>query len=134
MQRNQDAMATDQLARAIPREVRDFADRSVEQAKRAFGGFMGAVTEAMQSEPAVAPASSLNLSRLAVDFAQRNVQGAFDLARDMVHATSQVLELQRQFLETQMRALKNQMRTLGPAPAADEAKAGEGKAGEGKAD
>ena len=130
MQRNQDAMATDQLARAIPREVRDFADRSVEQAKRAFGGFMGAVTEAMQSEPAVAPASSLNLSRLAVDFAQRNVQGAFDLARDMVHATdfSQVLELQRQFLETQMRALKNQMRTLGPAPAADEAKAGEGKA------
>jgi len=71
-----------------------------------------------------------------VDFAQRNVQGAFDLARDMVHATdfSQVLELQRQFLETQMRALKNQMRTLGPAPAADEAKAGEGKAGEGKAD
>jgi len=91
---------------------------------------MGAVTEAMRSEPAVAPASSLNLSRLAVDFAQRNVQGAFDLARDMLHATdfSQVLELQRQFLETQMRALKNQMRTLGPAPAADEAKTGEGKA------
>jgi hypothetical protein len=123
-------MATDQLARAIPREVRDFADRSVEQAKRAFGGFMGAVTEAMQSEPAVASASSLNLSRLAVDFAQRNVQGAFDLARDMVHARdfSQVLELQRQFLETQMRALKSQMRTLGPAPEAHESKPGEGKA------
>jgi hypothetical protein len=128
-------MATDQLARAVPTEVRDFADRSVEQAKRAFGGFIGAVTEAMQGEaaqPAAAPASSLKLSRLAVAFAQRNVQGAFDLARDMVNAKdlSQVLELQRQFLETQMRALKKQMQTLGQAPAAEGAKAAERKANE----
>jgi hypothetical protein len=109
------------LVRDIPHEVRDFADRSVEQAKRAFGGFIGAAAEAMQGEAtqsATLPTASLTLSRLAVDFAQRNVQGAFDLARDMVHARdfSQVLELQRQFLETQMRALKSQMRTLGQSP------------------
>ncbi|MBV9111586.1 MAG: phasin family protein [Hyphomicrobiales bacterium] len=110
-------MATEPLSRAVPNEVRDFADRSVEQARKAFGSFMGVVNAAIESESPTAATSSepaADLSRLALDFAERNVQGAFALAHDMVHATevSQLLELQREFLETQMKALKNQLRTL----------------------
>ncbi|MFI5014507.1 MAG: phasin family protein [Hyphomicrobiales bacterium] len=117
-------MATPQLSRAVPNEVRDFADRSVEQAKKAFGGFIGVVNAAIEGEsprPPETPAAAANLSRLAVGFAERNVQGAFELASSMVRATDleQVLELQREFLETQMKALKDQMRTLGAAVAAD---------------
>src|SRR5580693_165692 len=113
-------MVTDPLGGAVPNEVRDFADRSVEQARKAFDGFMGVVNAAIQSEPAQPaenPASAAELSRLAVGFAGRNVQGAFDLAHSMVHATdlAQMLELQREFLETQMKALRSQMRTLGKA-------------------
>jgi hypothetical protein len=110
-------MATEPLSRAVPNEVRDFADRSVEQAKKAFGSFMGVVNAAIEtgeSNPADSADAAARLSRLALGFAERNVQGAFTLAHDMVHATefSQLLELQREFLETQMKALKAQVRTL----------------------
>jgi len=40
-------MATEPLSRAVPNEVRDFADRSVEQAKKAFGSFVGVVNAAI---------------------------------------------------------------------------------------
>jgi len=124
-------MVTDQLSRAVPNEVRDFADRSVEQAKKAFDGFIGVVNAAIASpgllgaEDFAASASegsaaSAHLSRLAVGFAERNVQGAFELAHNVVHATdlAQVVALQRQFLEAQMKALRSQMRTLGEVPPA----------------
>jgi hypothetical protein len=110
-------MATKPLSRAVPNEVRDFADRSVEQARKAFGSFVVVVNAAMEAEApssADSPDGSARLSRLALGFAERNVQGAFALARDMVHATevSQLLELQREFLETQMQTLKRQMQVL----------------------
>ncbi|MBV9567471.1 MAG: phasin, partial [Hyphomicrobiales bacterium] len=41
-------MATEPLSRAVPNEVRDFADRSVEQARKAFGSFMGVVNAAIE--------------------------------------------------------------------------------------
>ena len=110
-------MATEPLSRAVPNEVRDFADRSFEQAKKALGSFVGVVNAAIESgapSPADSADASARLSRLALGFAERNVQGAFALAHDMVHATevSQLLELQREFLDTQMKALKSQMRML----------------------
>jgi hypothetical protein len=116
-------MVTDPLSRAVPNEVRDFADRSVEQARKAFDGFIGVVNAAIgdpDAEPPANGADVAHLSRLAVDFAERNVQGAFDLAHSMVHATdlAQVLALQREFLEKQMKALKSQMRTLDKASSA----------------
>jgi hypothetical protein len=115
-------MVTDQLSRAVPYEVRDFADRSVEQAKKAFDGFMGVVNAAIDGEspqPTESLVSAANLSRLAVGFAERNVQGALELAHNMLHATdlTQVLELQRDFLESQMKALKSQRRSLEEASA-----------------
>jgi hypothetical protein len=122
-------MVTDELSRAVPYEVRDFAERSMDQAQKAFDGFIGVVNAVIedetpqaaesQGEIAQEPASAANLSRLAVDFAERNVQGAFELARNMMHARdlTQVLELQRDFLEAQMKSLKSQMRSLEKASA-----------------
>ena len=116
-------MVTDPLNRAVPNELRDFADRSVEQARKAFDGFISVVNAAIgdpDAEPPANAADVAHVSRLAVDFAERNVQGAFDLAHSMVHATdlAQVLTLQREFLEKQMKALKSQMRTLDKASSA----------------
>jgi len=137
-------MVTDELSRAVPYEVRDFAERSMDQAQKAFDGFIGVVNaviadeapqpaegqgetaqgemaqgEIAQGDIAQDLASAANLSRLAVGFAERNVQGAFELARNMMHARdlTQVLELQRDFLEAQMKSLKSQMRSLEKASA-----------------
>jgi hypothetical protein len=114
-------MVTDPLSGAVPSELRDFADRSVEQAKKAFDGFIGVVNAAIEGQPAEAEGSAMaaQLSRLAVGFAERNVQGAFEFAHNMVHAAdlAEVLALQREFLETQMKTLKSQMRSLDRASA-----------------
>ena len=137
-------MVTDELSRAVPYEVRDFAERSMDQAQKAFDGCIGVVNAVIEDEapqPAEGQgetaqgemaqgeiaqgdiaqdlASAANLSRLAVGFAERNVQGAFELARNMMHARdlTQVLELQRDFLEVQMKSLKSQMRSLEKASA-----------------
>jgi hypothetical protein len=125
-------MATDTLSRAVPSELRDFADRSVEQARKAFDGFIGVVNAAIRDEDAAPPREAgkvAHLSRLAIGFAERNVQGAFDLAHNMVHATdlAEVLALQREFLETQMKALKSQMRSLHKADEASPDMAGKRK-------
>jgi hypothetical protein len=114
-------MVSDPLSQAVPSELRDFADRSVEQARKAFDGFIWVVNAAIDDqEPRARNCTSpAHLSRLAIDFAERNVQGAFDLAHDVVHATdlTEVLALQREFLARQMKALKTQMRTLEKATA-----------------
>jgi hypothetical protein len=115
-------MDTDPLSEAVPNELRDFADRSVEQARKAFDGFIGVVNAALDGEAARSERSAVSaalLSRLAIGFAERNVQGAFELAHGMVNATDlrELLALQRAFLETQMRALRHQMRSLERASA-----------------
>lgn len=117
-------MVTDPLSRAVPYEVRDFADRSVEQAKKAFDGFIGVVNAAITGElphPADEAASATTASQLAIAFAMHNVQGAFELAQKMVHAKdlSYMLELQRDFLEAQIAALTSQMRSLDRAISAE---------------
>jgi len=116
-------MASDPLSQAVPNELRDFADRSVEQARKAFDGFIGVVNDAIDGqarEASGAPVPVAHLSRLAVGFAERNVLGAFELAHNMVRARdlAQVLELQREFLDVQMKALQSQMRALEGAGAA----------------
>jgi hypothetical protein len=135
IRRNQEwpRMVTDPLSGAVPSELRDFADRSVEQARKAFDGFIGVVNAAIDGQApsrAENAASSELLSRLAIGFAERNVQGAFDFAHDVVHATdlAEVIELQREFLAKQMKALKSQMRSLDKATAASDRAEGGPKA------
>ena len=45
-------MDADPLSGAVPNELRDFADRSVEQARKAFDGFIGVVNAALEGEAA----------------------------------------------------------------------------------
>ena len=74
---------------AVPAEMRDFADRSVQQARKALEGFMGAVknsTGAIEEATSAAPVNvSVGANRV-VALAEKNVTAAFDLAEKLVHA------------------------------------------------
>jgi len=104
----------------IPAEMRDFAERSVAQARKAFEGFMGAVQKStevidMKANPALSGVK--DISSKAVVFAEKNVNSAFDLASKLVHAKdlSEVIALQTEFVKTQMEAIKAQATELGEA-------------------
>ncbi len=100
----------------VPAEMRELAERSVAQARKAFEGFMGAVhktAEQFDSNPAVA--SAKDVSSKAVSFAEANVTSAFDLAEKLVHAKDpqEYLAIQADYLKAQTAALEAQFKELG---------------------
>jgi len=102
----------------IPTEMRDFAERSVAQARKAFEGFMGAINKTQGSAGDVtstAQAGVKDVTGKAISYAEKNVAAAFDLAEKLVHAKDpqEVLTLQGEYLKAQMAALQEQTRELG---------------------
>ena len=104
----------------VPQEMREFAERSVAQARKAFDGFMGAVqksTEGLDSSALSPPAAAREFSDKATTFAQANVNAAFDVAQKLVHAkdVQEVIAIQTEYLKAQMEAIQAQSRELGTA-------------------
>ena len=109
---------TNEFPQQIPPEMREFAGRSVAQARKAFEGFMGAVqktTGAVDTAAFAPPAGVKDVSQKAVAFAEKNVTSAFDLAEKLVHAkdVQEVIALQTEYLKSQMAAIQEQTRELG---------------------
>jgi len=101
----------------IPTEVRDFAEKSVEQARKAFEGFAGAAQKALDT-PGDIPfglSSAKEVSAKALSFAETNVNAAFDLAQKLVHAKDpqEVFKLQSEFVQTQLKTIQEQTKELG---------------------
>jgi phasin len=112
------------MAYEVPSEMRDFAEKSVEQARKAFEGFIGAAQKAagsMEAAPFPLPLQVKDLGSKAMSFAEANVKAAFDLAQNMVHAKDmqEVLALQSEYIRAQMVAIQEQARELGSLARAD---------------
>ena len=106
------------MAYEVPSEMRDFAEKSVEQARKAFEGFVGAAQKAagaMDATPFAVPAQMKDLGAKAMGFAETNVKAAFDLAQKLVHARDmqEVLALQSEYVRTQMATIQEQAEQLG---------------------
>lgn len=103
----------------IPTEVRDFAEKSVEQARKAFEGFAGAAHKALDGAADVpfAVPGAKDVSVKALSFAEANVKAAFDLAQKLVHAKDpqEVFKLQSEFVQSQLSAIQDQTKELGAA-------------------
>lgn len=102
----------------IPTELRDFAEKSVDQAKKAFDGFVGAASKAVsaaENQSAAVQANSKELATKAFGFAEQNVGAAFEHAQKLVRAkdVQEVFALQSEYLKSQMSALQEQMKDLG---------------------
>ncbi|MCB1542640.1 MAG: phasin [Rhodoblastus sp.] len=103
----------------IPAEMRDFAEKSVEQARKAFEGFIGAAQKAVsaaETTPFAVPGAK-EVGAKAVSYAEANVKAAFDHAQKLVHAKDlrEVLQLQNEFLKAQLTTLQDQAKEFGAA-------------------
>jgi phasin len=117
----------------VPTEMREFAEKSVDQARKAFDGFMTAAQKAssqIQGSTETAHNTALDATKKAMTYAEGNVSAAFELAQKLVRAKdiSEVMSMQTEFLKTQMASLQSQMKDLGQtkdaAPAAKPAPKG----------
>jgi phasin len=114
----EDVMATRPPNFEIPTEMRDMAEKSVEQARKAFDGFMGAAFKAagtLEDSSDVLHAGSKDISRKALTYAEQNVAAALDFASRLVKANDpqHVLQLQSEFVRSQLQAFGEQAKDIG---------------------
>ncbi|RDJ23581.1 phasin [Bosea caraganae] len=104
----------------IPTEMREFAERSVEQARKAFDGFIDAAHKAVDGAHGSAESARVNTqdaTRKAMSYAENNVTAAFDLAQKLVKSKdlTEVMQHQSEFMKSQMTALQTQLKDIGAA-------------------
>jgi phasin len=102
------------LAQDIPAQIRDLAEKNVEQAREAFMGFLGAAQTAAGATGAL-PSGTKDAMTKAMSFAEENVKAAFDLAQKLVRAkdAQEVLSLETAFAASQLTAMQKQAKELG---------------------
>ena len=103
----------------VPNEVRDFAEKSVEPARKAFEGVAGAAQKALTStsDLPIVPPGAKDVGAKAFSYAEANVNAAFDLAQKLVKAKDpqEVFQLQAEFVKAQLNAIQEQTKELGAA-------------------
>lgn len=102
----------------IPSEMRDFAEKSVDQARKAFDGFVGAAHKAagsVEGQAASVHSKSKEMGDKAIGYAQSNINAAFDLAQKLVKAKdfNEILAIQTEFAKAQMASIQTQVKDLG---------------------
>ena len=94
----------------IPTEMRDFAEKSVEQARKAFTGFLDAAHKAtgtVEGNTTTAQTKVKELSTQAASFTEKSVNAAFDHAQKLVRAKDlqEVIALQTEYFQSQAKEL-----------------------------
>jgi len=102
----------------IPAEMRDFAEKSVEQARKAIDGFMSAAqktADTFEGSANTVQASARDAARKTFTYAEQNLAAAFDLAQRMVRAKDmqEAMQIQAEFVRTQFEAMQSQMKEFG---------------------
>ena len=106
----------------IPLEMRAIAEKSVDQAKKAFESYMDAAAKAVnaaESSAGTMQESAREMGRKALGFAEDNVSASFEFAEKLVRARDpqEVMRLQAEFAQAQMRVLSEQAKALGESAA-----------------
>jgi phasin len=117
MAKNPDRNAERQFE--IPSELRAFTEKSVEQAKQAFDGFISAAHRTVsefEGQAASAHQDAQKLGEKAVTFAEHNIASSFEFAQNVVRARNveDMLKLQADYIRAQIQALTGQAKELGP--------------------
>ena len=112
-------MATNQTpGYEVPAEMRDFAEKSVEQARKAMSGFIGAAqktVDTLEGSANTVQANAKDVTRKTFAYAEQNISAAFDLAQRMVRAKDmqEAMQIQAEFVRSQLEAMQNQMKDFG---------------------
>ena len=102
----------------VPTELRDAAEKSVEQARKAVDGAIDAArrtAEQMEGTLDEARGSASDAARRTFSYAEQNISAAFDLAQRIVRAKSpqEAAEIQAEYMRQQFKRLQSQMKELG---------------------
>ena len=94
----------------VPAELRELAEKTIDQAEKAFGMFFDAAGKSMTSMPG----AGTEISKQALSFTEQNMKAAFEHARKLVHATDlqEAMRIQSEFLRSQFTNAGEHMRQI----------------------
>ena len=109
----------------VPAELRELAERTIEQAEKAFGMFFDAASKSMSS----VPGAGSEISKQALTYTEQNMKAAFEHARKLVHATDlqEAMRIQSDFLRSQFTSAGEHMREIAGADMSSAKEAARGK-------
>ena len=103
----------------MPQQLRELAEKNVEQARATYAQFMDAMTQAM-SVWSTAPSNVMtsgfrDVQELAIRFAKENAEAGFALASELANAKDiqGVITLQSRSAQTQLQSYARQAQELG---------------------
>ena len=103
----------------MPKQLRELAEKNVEQARATYAQFMDAMTQAM-SVWSTAPSNVMtsgfkDVQELAIRFAKENAEAGFTLASELANAKDiqGVITLQSRYAQTQLQSYARQAQELG---------------------
>jgi hypothetical protein len=104
----------------IPQQLRELAEKNVEQARNAYGQFMDAMVKATGMWMTAMPSNEMTsgfkvVQDRAVRFAKQNAEACFALATELTNAKDvpDVLAIQSRYAQTQMQAYALQAQEIG---------------------
>ena len=97
-------------AMEVSEQVREFAEKSVNQAEKAFEAFISQANKSVE----MVPHPAAKLSKTALSYTETNIKAVFDHARKLVHAKDyqEAMQLQADFLKQQYAAVTDQMKSF----------------------
>lgn len=102
----------------IPPQMRDLAEKNVEQARQAYSQFLDMARKAqdmMTRSTGAMTDSAREVQTKAMRYAQDNVQASFELASELARARDlkEAMEIQTRYTQQQMRNYAEQTQDLG---------------------
>ena len=104
----------------VPTQMRQFAEQSVEQARKAVDGFLTAAHKTavtMENQASTAQSGAKDMRDKVMTLAEQNINNSFEFAQKLVRAKDiqEVMALQQEFLKQQMQAMQSQAKDIGAA-------------------
>jgi len=101
----------------IPAEMRNFAEKSMEQARQAFDSFIAATQVAVNTVEGQAANTRTGVKEavdLAMQFSERNIAASFEFAQRLLHAkdAKDVTAIHAEYVTSQIAALTDQAKEL----------------------
>jgi phasin len=111
---------TDMPKFEVPADMRAFAEKSMEQAKKAFDTFISTAQQAVstaEGHAAKARAGAKDVADLSMKFAEKNMNSSFEFAQKLVRAkdAQEAMQLQSEYMKAQMATLQEQAKELAAA-------------------
>ena len=98
-------------AMQVPAQIKEFAEKTLEQAEKGFNSFI----EAANKSAAMMPGPATDMSKKLLAMAEQNLRSTFDHSKKLLHAkdVQEAMQMQTEFLKAQYASATEQLKEIG---------------------